>query len=58
MGSSLDTPEGMAQNITACAAKLAAWNSTVYGQISKMLQKKRKALSSLAQQNGNGSLSI
>ena len=58
MGSSLDTPEGMAQNITACAAKLAAWNSIVYGQISKMLQKKRKTLSSLAQQNGNGSLSI
>ena len=57
IGSSLDTPEGMAQNITACVAEPAAWNSTMFGQIPKMLQHKRKALSSLAQQNGDGSLS-
>ncbi|XP_075665934.1 uncharacterized protein LOC142635699 [Castanea sativa] len=39
-----------------CAAELALWNSSTFRQIPKLIQEKRKMLSSLSQQDKDGSL--
>ena len=55
-GDDLSSPKGIATALTACAANLKAWSSAAFGQISKVIQDKRKKLSSLIQLDNDGSL--
>ena len=43
----MNTAEGMAVALKACAMDLKAWSSATYGQIPKKIQEKRKRLSFL-----------
>ena len=52
----MNTPNGIASALTACAADLKAWSSTAFGQISKVIQDKRKKLCDLIQLDKDGSL--
>ena len=55
-GIDLNTPNGIASALIACAADLKAWSSTAFGQILKVIQDKRKKLSDLIQLDKDGSL--
>ena len=57
MGVDLSTPEGIMENLKRCASELSSWSSSVYGHISKKIQSKQNALSTLTQQDKNGELS-
>ena len=46
-GSDLNTPEGVASALKACAFDLKAWSSATFGQIPKEIQEERKKLSTL-----------
>ena len=50
----VNTTEGMAAALKACAMDLKAWSSATYGQIPKKIQEKRKRLSILVQLDGDG----
>ena len=50
----VNTAEGMAAALKACAMDLKAWSSATYGQIPKKIQEKRKRLSILVQLDGDG----
>ena len=43
----VNTVEGMAAALKACAMDLKAWSSATFGQILKKIQEKRKRLSNL-----------
>ena len=55
-GNDLNTPNGIASALSACAADLKVWSSTTFGQMSKVIQEKRKKLSGLIQLDKDGSL--
>ena len=55
-GIDLNTPNGIASALSACAADLKAWSSTAFGQIPKVIQEKRKKLCDLIQLDKDGSL--
>ncbi|XP_050245813.1 uncharacterized protein LOC126693715 [Quercus robur] len=42
------TPDGIASNLQRCAAALSTWNQNVVGNITKKIQEKKRALSSLS----------
>ena len=46
-GTSLNTPEGIASNLTHCASDLLARNKDVIGNIPRKIQEKRKTLNNL-----------
>jgi len=46
-GTSLNTPEGIASNLTRCASDLLARNKDVIGNIPRKIQEKRKTLNNL-----------
>ena len=56
IGNDLNSPNGIAFAISACAVDLKAWSSAAFGQIPKVIQEKRKKLSSLIQHDDDGSL--
>ena len=49
----MNSAEGMAAALKACAMDLKAWSSVTYGQIPKKIQEKRKRLNSLVQLDGD-----
>lgn len=51
----MNTPEGIASNLTHCAFELMAWNKDVIGNIPRKIQEKRKALNNLTAQDHDGS---
>ena len=50
----INTAEGMAAALKACAMDLKAWSSVTYGQIPKKIQEKRKRFNFLVQLNRDG----
>ena len=50
----VNTAEGMAAALKACAMDLKAWSSATVGQIPKKIKEKRKRLSNLVQLDGDG----
>ncbi|KAL0012555.1 hypothetical protein SO802_007663 [Lithocarpus litseifolius] len=56
IGSDLSSPKGIASALATCAADLKTWSSAAFGQIPKVIQDKRKKLSSLIQLDNDGSL--
>ena len=54
--SNLSTPKGIASTLSDCAVDLKAWSLAAFGQIPKVIQEKRKKLSSLIQLDNDGSL--
>ena len=55
-GNDLNSLNGIASALFACAVDLKAWSSVAFGQIPKVIQEKRKKLSSLIQHDNDGSL--
>ena len=55
-GNDLNSPNGIASALSACAVDLKAWSSAAFAQIPKVIQEKRKKLSSLIQHDEDGSL--
>ena len=54
----MNTPKGMASCLKLCASEIALWNSSTFGQIPKLIQEKRKLLSSMTQQDKDGTLGV
>ena len=54
----MNTSEGMASGLKLCASKIDLWNSSTFEQIPKLIQEKRKLLSSMTQQDKDGSLGV
>lgn len=54
-GNSLNTPEGIASNLSHCASELTAWNKSVIDNIPRKIQEKWKALNNLTAQVHVGS---
>ena len=52
----MNTAEGMAATLKACAMDLKAWCSATFRQIPKKIQEKRKRLSNLVQLDRDGQL--
>ena len=53
-GTNLSFPIGMASGLKQCAAELFRWNMLVFGQVSKKIQEKRKALCNMVQRDRDG----
>ena len=54
-GDPATTPEGIASNLSKCAAGLSMWNREVFGNIPKKIQEKRNRLNILTTQDFDGS---
>ena len=46
-GTGLNNPSGLITGLRQCADALSKWGNSVFGQIPKKIQKKKKALSAL-----------